>query len=165
MNGAVSSVLKYGHNPSHIYRDTKADIWEAGHRFPFIAKWPGQINNNTVSNETIFLVNIMATCAAITGVQLPKDSALDSYSLVDPLKQFGYIPPLRKDLINHSSNGMFAISQGEWNFIDGRGSGDWSKDGRDAKDLGQLYNLSTAPQETQNLYDTHPEKVQSIHNC
>ncbi len=163
MNGAVSSVLKYGHNPSHIYRGTKADIWEAGHRVPFIAKWPGQINNNTVSNEMISLVDIMATCAAITGVQLPKDSALDSYSLVGPLKQFGYMPPLRKDLINHSSNGMFAIRQGEWKFIDGRGSGGWSKDGRDAKAPGQLYNLSTDPQETQNLYDTHPEKAQSMH--
>ena len=43
MNGAVNSVRRFGHNPSHIYRGIKADIWEGGHHEPFLARWPGRI--------------------------------------------------------------------------------------------------------------------------
>ena len=34
--------------------------------------------------------------------------------------------PSRKTMINHSIEGMFAVRQGEWKFIDGRGPGGWS---------------------------------------
>ncbi len=37
MEGATSSVNKFGHYPSYIYRGIKSDIWEGGHRVPFIA--------------------------------------------------------------------------------------------------------------------------------
>src|SRR5699024_3237848 len=33
----------YGHTPTGEYRGQKADIWEGGHRVPFIASWPRNI--------------------------------------------------------------------------------------------------------------------------
>ena len=36
---------KSGHDPSYIFRGHKADIFEGGHRIPFIAKWPGKIKS------------------------------------------------------------------------------------------------------------------------
>jgi len=41
MSGKTRSVLRFGHNPSHIYRGIKADIRDGGHRVPLIARWPG----------------------------------------------------------------------------------------------------------------------------
>ena len=39
----IEEMTAKGHYPSYIYRGHKADIYEGGHRVPFIAKWPAQI--------------------------------------------------------------------------------------------------------------------------
>src|SRR5690606_23913103 len=42
-----------GHNPSYIYRGHKADIYEGGHRVPFVVSWPNRIPNGFRSPEII----------------------------------------------------------------------------------------------------------------
>ena len=51
-----------GHDPSAGFRGTKADIYEGGHRIPFIVKWPGNVKANSINNATICLTDFMATC-------------------------------------------------------------------------------------------------------
>ncbi|UCH93410.1 MAG: arylsulfatase [Candidatus Aminicenantes bacterium] len=63
MSGTVDSILRTGHNPNYIYRGLKTDIWEGGHRIPFIARWPGHIKPGQVSDELICLTDLLATCA------------------------------------------------------------------------------------------------------
>ncbi len=65
MVGEYNSVRESGHNPSYIFRGTKTDTWEGGHRVPFIARWPGLISSGTMSSETICLTDLMATFASI----------------------------------------------------------------------------------------------------
>ena len=54
-----------GHHPSYVFRGHKADIYEGGHRVPFIVRWPSEITEGSVCDETICLVDLLATCANI----------------------------------------------------------------------------------------------------
>jgi arylsulfatase A-like enzyme len=159
MSGPVSSVKRFGHNPSYIYRGTKADIWEGGHRIPFIASWPGKIKPGISSNETICLTDFFVTCAAILGEKLPENVGEDSFNILPALLSENYKTPIREAVVHHSIQGMFAIRQGEWKLIEGKGSGGWSKDGKEDPASGQLYNIVEDPGEKNNLYQNRPEIV------
>ena len=54
------------HYPSDIYRGHKADIYEGGHRVPFIARWDGMVDPGSISDQTICLVDLFATCAEVS---------------------------------------------------------------------------------------------------
>jgi arylsulfatase A-like enzyme len=43
----IDELERKGHFPSAVYRGYKADIWDGGHRIPFIACWPGGRSNHT----------------------------------------------------------------------------------------------------------------------
>lgn len=162
MSGPVSSVEKYGHDPSYIYRGTKADIWEGGHRIPFIAKWPGKIAEGSKSDEIICLTDFMATCAAMLNSPLPEEAAEDSYNLLPVLCGKNGDEPVRESVIHHSIHGMFSIRKGPWKLIDGQGSGGWSRIGIDDPAPGQLYHIVDDPDESDNLYEQLPEVVREL---
>ena len=37
-------LAEFGHDPSYVFRGHKADIFEGGHRVPFVARWPARVN-------------------------------------------------------------------------------------------------------------------------
>ncbi|WP_282775578.1 sulfatase family protein [Phaeodactylibacter xiamenensis] len=154
-----------GHQPSHIYRGHKADIYEGGHRVPFIAKWPAVIPSKSHSGTTICLTDLMATAAELTGQALPENAGEDSYSLV-PLfeQQPGY---QRTATVHHSIEGEFAIRQGDWKLALCPGSGGWSVPspldaGIDTLPPFQLFNLSDDPVEQNNLINQHAALADSL---
>jgi len=164
MVGEYSSVRKYGHNPSYIYRGTKTDTWEGGHRVPFITRWINTIDPGTSNNETICLSDLMATCAEIIGESLPDNAGEDSYSLLPLLKGKEYYGNFREATVHHSNSGNFAIRKGKWKLILCPGSGGLSNPrNKDALKNGlpfyQLYNLESDPGEKTNLCNQYPEKV------
>jgi len=60
INRATYSIIKeYGHYPNGDLRDIKADIWDGGHREPFIARWPGKIPAGTACDELICLTDLL----------------------------------------------------------------------------------------------------------
>jgi hypothetical protein len=107
----------------------------------------------------------MATVATITDYKLPTDSGEDSYNILDALRGKKLISPIREAIIHHSINGMFAIRQGRWKLVIGKGSGGWSKpragDLPDAP-AGQLYDMSQDIGERKNLYNENPEIVRRL---
>ncbi|MBN1909916.1 MAG: arylsulfatase [Pirellulales bacterium] len=157
---------KKGHDPSYIYRGHKADIWDGGHRVPFIVRWPGKVSAGTTSGQLVSLVDFMATCADITGTTLPEDAAEDSVSLLPVLlgKAAG---PVREALVHHSIQGKFSIRQGRWKLELCPGSGGWSEP-RDPKARKQglpsiqLYDISADPAERHNVQADHPDVVKSL---
>jgi arylsulfatase A-like enzyme len=157
-----------GHNPSYIYRGHKADIYEGGHRVPFIAKWPAIIKPGWVSDETISTADLMATCAEITGYNLRDNEGEDSYSLLPLFKSKMMDEPLREATVFHSINGSFAIRQGDWKLIMCPGSGGWSfprpsnTEVIDTLPPIQLYNLYVDPAESNNLQGEYPDKVAEL---
>ncbi len=155
------NVKEYGHQSNAGLRGTKADIWEGGHRVPFLAAWPGVIKPGGVSPRLIGLNDLMATCAGIVGTDLPVDAGEDSISFLPALRDPG--GATRVDMVLHSLQGDFGIRHGDWKLAVKRGSGGFSvprqiqpKDGEPA---GQLYNLRTDPRETRNVYNDHPDVV------
>ncbi|WP_250847179.1 sulfatase family protein [Aquisphaera insulae] len=168
-DNGCSPVAKYpellakGHDPSAGYRGTKADIFEGGHRVPFIVRWPGTVKPGTVSDQLVCLTDLFATCAEIVGTSLASSAAEDSISFLPILLGTGN-GAARTSIVHHSINGSFAIREGSWKLIFCPDSGGWSppRPGSDeAKGLPpvQLYDLSKDRAERRNLQAEHPEIV------
>lgn len=151
-----------GHNPSAWFRGTKADIFEGGHREPFIVKWPSKVAAGSTCDQTICTTDFMATCADILGLDLADDTAEDSFSMLPLLEDPGTKKYKREYTVNHSLNGSFALRQGKWKMIFCPGSGGWSEPRPNAKNIKelpkfQLYDLEEDPEEKNNLYEQEPK--------
>jgi arylsulfatase A-like enzyme len=153
---------RYAHRANAAWRGMKADIWEAGHRVPFLARWPGRIRPGATSDYLGCLTDLMATLAEILGVELPPEAAEDSFSMLGALVARREVKP-RPAVVLHSGEGMFAIREGPWKLIRGLGSGGFSEprqvEPKPGEAAGQLYHLGRDPGETVNLYEKHPETV------
>lgn len=166
MNGEVGSVKKYGHNPSKPWRGMKADIWEGGHRVPFIVSWPGMIPADMVNDQVICLTDLMATTAAMLDISTNKSMAEDSYDFSDFLLDKEVNSPVREAIVHHAIDGTFAIRKGNWKLILGKDSGGFSRnissENKPVETAGQLYQLNEDPAEQNNLYAQHPEIVEEL---
>lgn len=164
----AAHIREFGHQGNAWMRGTKADIWEGGHRVPFLVRWPGETPAGTVSHQLVDLTDLLATAAAIAGVELPAGAGPDSVSLVPALIDADPPTPVRDHTVHLSYRGVFAIRQGPWKLIpEHRGSGGFSQ----PRDLdpaieggppGQLYHLQDDPAETRNLYEQEPEVVERL---
>ena len=160
---AKFDILKQkGHEPSGVFRGHKADIFEGGHRVPFIAKWPMKIQPGSVSHQTICTTDLLATCSDILGKTLKDNQGEDSFSLVPLFSNETKNLHKRSYTIHHSINGSFAIRKGDFKFIFCPGSGGWSFPRSSKKETQglpkfQLYNLKEDPGEKINLYGKHPK--------
>ena len=158
---------RFGHASSGSLRGMKSDAWEAGHRMPFIVRWPGKIEKGSSSDQTICFTDLLATVADITGIDLPENAGPDSYSFYPVLKgiQTDHTP-IRPPVVMQSGNGSMMIRSGDWKLINQLGSGGFSKPSRvepgPGDPAGQLYNLADDPGETNNLYLEYPEIVKSL---
>ncbi len=172
----VTSVLNmrkdHQHDGARPWRGMKRDQWEGGHRVPFIARWPGKIKPGTTSDQTVCLTDVMATCAAVVGADLPQQAAEDSYNILPILLGEKPDGPVRQYTLHQTITLALAIRRGPWKYLDHKGSG-----GNDyrrphlrpyalpdtAPDApGQLYNLDDDPGETTNLYHKHPDIVKEL---
>jgi len=105
-----------GHLPSGPYRGHKGDIWEGGHRVPFMVRWPGHVEPATASDQLVCLNDIMATCASIVGAGLPDNAAEDSFDML-PVLLGTTQEPVCESLVHHDVKGNFAIRQGPWKLV------------------------------------------------
>ena len=151
----IDELLAKGHDPHHSLRGMKADVWDGGHRVPYVVRWPGVIKPGRVSDQIICHNNLMATCAEILGTRLPDDAGVDSFSILPVLRGDETTEPTHPFVIHHSISGRFAIRKGDWKFIAAKGSGGWTK-GDDGKPS-QLYHMASDRKESRNLVDQHPE--------
>jgi arylsulfatase A len=152
-----------GHDPSGVFRGHKADIYEGGHRIPFLVRWPGRIKPGARSSQTICLTDFMRTSAAILNVSLPENAAEDSVSILPALLGTDRAP-LREATVHHSINGSFSIRQGKWKLALCPGSGGWSSPRPGQQDtsqlpLVQLYDLEADIAEERNVQAEHPDVV------
>ena len=159
----VKKLEQQGHYPSADRRGYKADIFDGGHRIPFIARWPGRIQAGVTNDQLICLNDLMATCADIVGATLPDNAGEDSVSLLPAFQ--GRTAP--RVVVHHSINGSFAIRDGQWKLELCADSGGWSapKPGtKEARDLPpiQLYDLNRDIGERVNEYQQHPDVVERL---
>jgi len=172
----VTSVVNmrkdYGHDGARPWRGMKRDQWEGGHRTPFIVRWPGRIAPGTTTAQTVCLTDLMATCAAIVGADLPNDAAEDSFNFLPVLLGQQGDTPVRPYTLHETMSLALAIRKGKWKYLDHKGSGgnNYARGALKAYALpetdpdapGQLYDLEADPGETTNLYHKHPEIVAEL---
>ena len=157
------SLEKQGHFASADLRGYKADIWEGGHRVPFLVRWPGRIAAAATNTQLLCHTDLLATCAELLGANLPAAAGEDSVSFLPALLGTDRTP-LREAVVHHSIEGKFSIRQGSWKLILAPGSGGWGKPGdAAARSAGlpehQLYALDRDLAEAQNLAAANPAVV------
>jgi arylsulfatase A-like enzyme len=188
-NAGGQEAWKMGHRPNGKLLGFKFGAWEGGHRVPFIVKWPEKIKANTVSDQLICTIDLLASMADLVDVSLTSDMAIDSYNVLPALlgqsdheiRDHLILAPVKKENL--------AIRKGKWLFINAQGSGgydnkrdtEYVRGGPGAHLLtqqinsdiengefkkgappAQLYDLENDLSQTQNLFNEHPEIVENL---
>ena len=162
----IPKLIEKGHVPNGPWRGHKADIYEGGHRVPFLLRWPEKVQAGSESTKTICLTDCFATIAQVLGKKLAAEDGVDSFSFLNSAT--GKKADNRAPVIHHSINGSFAIRDGEWKLCVCPGSGGWSapRPNKATKDPSlhqvQLFNLNDDPKETSNLAVDQPERVKMM---
>jgi arylsulfatase A-like enzyme len=135
-----------GHYPSGPLRGYKFDVWEGGHRLPFIIRWPGVVKAGSVSDQLVHHADLLATLADIWQSPLPANAGEDSHSLLPILR--GKDQSVRETAISCSANGVPGLRVGSWKFIPAPEP--------------QLYDLATDLAESTNRAKEMPERVKEM---
>jgi arylsulfatase A-like enzyme len=167
---AWDRAVKYGHFSMGKFRGLKRDVWEGGHHVPFIVKWPGKIKAGSVSNELISQVDIMATIASISEINLPENAAPDSYDITPVLKGEKYESPIRAATIHNTYANKWGIRKGDWLYINSSSGGHREmpksfKELRGYKDFDTeaiLFNMKDDPEQQKNLFNEYPGKIKDL---
>ncbi len=153
-----------GHNPSYEFRGTKSDIYEGGHRVPYIMTWKGHIQPSK-TKQLVCTTDFFATVADVIGATYAENVAEDSYSHLAVTNIKSRLP-LRKSIVYHSVDGTFAYQKGDYKVVFGPGSGGWSypnkntkKEIYDALPKVQLYNVKDDVAEANNLEAKNPKLI------
>ncbi|MBI1311494.1 sulfatase-like hydrolase/transferase [bacterium] len=148
------------HKPAGPYRGGKYSIFEGGTRTPFITYWPGQIKSGE-SDELVCTIDLAASLASLTGVEMPADACLDSLDVSAAL--LGRDGAKGRDHLVQQDNGQggnFGLRVGQWKLQ--------RHDSRRARNVNlelvntpvaqyRLFDLSSDPGETQDVKAAHPE--------
>ena len=167
----IPNLIEQGHKPNGDWRGHKADIFEGGHRTPFLVRWPDKVKAGSTSDQTICTTDLFATIADVLDKSdsIPANAAEDSFSFLPAL--LGQAQATQRPFtIHHSINGSFAIRRGKWKLSLCPGSGGWSNPKPAAAKKNtklatvQLYNLEKDPAESTNLQAQRPKLVQKLVN-
>ncbi len=92
------------------FRGQKVDLYEGGHRVPFIASWPGRIPAGTVTGETAHSNDLAPTFARLADIDLAETDT-DGVDLAPLLFGGGVLPPR---LLYWRSRSYRAVRDGRW---------------------------------------------------
>jgi arylsulfatase A-like enzyme len=93
----------FGHNPSAGFRGHKADLFEGGHRVPFLVRWPAEVPAGSTCSRLVGQLDLLATLADILGQRLPSGAAEDSVSFLPQLRRGDRARAGREALVHHSN--------------------------------------------------------------
>lgn len=189
LNVTGQKAREAGHRSNGDLLGFKFDAWEGGHRVPFLARWPGQIEAGSTSDQLIGNVDLLATMSALTGVEPREGQGRDSVNVLPALTE-DPATPLRDHLVLAARKpSHLTLRQGPWVYIPARAGGGFSGrklgshgfggppailfSGNENSDLengkvradappAQLYNLRSDLPQTTNLYADYPEVVQAM---
>ncbi|MEM9258832.1 MAG: sulfatase/phosphatase domain-containing protein, partial [Bacteroidota bacterium] len=164
-NGGLvfQKTMATGHRPSDIYRGGKNQIYEGGHRVPFIVTWPGKIAAASTSNALLSGTDILRTLAEVTGQKLAPTQAMDSYSFLPLLQNSTEASPRKQLLLQGGTGREVIIREGDWKLII-----QYAKDGSNQpkalfdlsdnlteNDVGNLIESPQQQQRVERMYQTY----------
>jgi arylsulfatase A-like enzyme len=176
-NGPVwyaQDIEKFGHRAAGPWNGMKGALTEAGHRMPFIARWPGKVPAGSSCGELICFADMLATVASLLAEKLPNDAGEDSFDISPLMRGEKPAKPIRHGMV-HVNYGSYtlAIRAGDWKLIlpqwvyrvsDGTLEPDHIVEtkGKGPNSKFQLYNLRTDPSEATNLFVQEPGKAEEL---
>jgi len=153
-----------GHYPSYVFRGHKADIYEGGHRVPYIIKWPNRIRAGSVADQTVCLSDFTATVADLLDYTLTDAMAVDSFSNLSLWD--GQDAAVRESVIHQSCDGSLSLRKGDFKLIMCATGGGWGKvkalETYEGMPEFQIYNLNTDIGERHNVVAEFPEMFESM---
>jgi arylsulfatase A-like enzyme len=132
-----------------VLRGQKAEVYEGGHRVPFIARWPGKIKPGSVSEQTIMSMDLFPTFAEIAGISLSDEQPVDGVDLSGVLFQN---EKLTVRTLFWKMGDEVAVRKGPWKLV--------KIDDHPV----ELYNLKTDLSESYNVAGSKKDLVASLRN-
>ncbi len=165
---AYPRIQNHEHRSVGPLRGLKRDLWEGGHRVPFIVRWPGVVKAGAVSAAMTSQVDLMATFAAVTGARLPAGAAEDSHDLLPVWK--AQAPSPRRTMVHSTNPNGYAVRHDQWLLVATKTGAvtrvpPWFDPANNyaAHDQpGELYDLAKDLAQRENLYGKMPEKVSEL---
>lgn len=157
MPGAKDTYFSYGRNWANVsntpLREYKRFEYEGGVSTPLIAHWGGGIKRkNFINNMPCHIIDIMATCVDVAGVEYPKERRGVA---VTPMEGISLRGSFEREVagdrhIYFYHFGNRAVRDNEWKLVAKIG-GDW-----------ELYNINDDRPELHNLRAEKPEIAERL---
>ena len=162
----LDRLQSHGHFASANFRGLKGSLWEAGHRVPFLARWPEAIKAGTDSDQVICTTDLLATVAELHNAKLPDNAGEDSVSFLPALQGKTIPDNLERGIVHHSDSGLFAIRRGNWKVVFDKAGGTRRTNPKDLPvknpaDI-QLFDMKHDSVESTNLQEQRPEIVNEL---
>ncbi|WP_172594411.1 sulfatase [Mariniphaga sediminis] len=137
-------------------REGKGFLYEGGIRVPLIIKWPGKVGANTTCDVPVISDDIYPTIMEIIGKGVKPAKDIDGLSLIPVLR---HSKTLKREQLcwyypHYSPQAKmpgYAIRKGDFKLIEHY----------DPEKI-ELFNIKYDINESQNLADSHPEKVNEL---
>lgn len=154
--GAIKETYDDGTNalnalqpPNGALRGQKGNLYEGGHRVPFLARWPARIPAGKESSALIALVDLLPSFASLAGAQLPADASPDGVDLHGAISIAEGAKGRTQLVLQGNRPSPLALREGDWKLIETRAGS-------------ELYNLATDPAETRNVAASEPQRVAAL---
>ncbi len=140
-----------------LLREGKGSTWDGGMREPTLFWWPGTIEPGVVRDIGSTL-DLLPTCASLSGAELPEDLILDGYDISPAL--LGKGPSPREEMFFYRGEQVFAVRKGPFkaHFTTQSGYGDKPL----KHDPPALYHLEHDPSEKYDIAKDHPGVVAEL---
>ncbi len=150
------------HTPAGPLRGGKYSRFDGGTRLPFIVRYPHGARIGE-SHALVSQVDFTASFAALAGVTLPDNAAVDSLNTIDAL--FGTSDTGREELVTEGVQAKTLLRSGTWAFLPAMDGPRYS--GTTGNETGfshwdQLYDLSADVGQRRNVAREHPEVVAKL---
>lgn len=166
MAGPPDTWVAYGEDWANVsntpFRLYKHYVHEGGISTPLVVSWPRGIKaKNELRDQTGHLIDIMATCIDIAGLEYPEEYngheilPYEGKSLVPAFKN----KPVEREYLFWEHEGNRALRMGKWKLVS---KVEKFKVFTEEDDNWELYDMENDRSETVNLAGEYPEKVKEM---
>jgi arylsulfatase A-like enzyme len=151
-------------------RGQKGQLYEGGVRVPAFATWEGVVPAGRVVQAPLHIVDFYPTLLTLAGVSLDQPLPLDGRDAWPAITQEAASP--HEAILLNTTPSQGAIRVGDWKLIlngnradDGTEADEAPPAARKAARRGpsvELFHLARDPNETTNLAETHPDRVEAL---
>ncbi|MDF1852245.1 MAG: sulfatase-like hydrolase/transferase [Verrucomicrobiales bacterium] len=142
-------------------RGRKGSVYEGGHKVPFVAWWPGQIEAGTESVVPGITLDVMPTLLSLAEVELPAGRPLDGVDLSPVLLEQESLPerPFFWASMSNNGNRSEAMREGPWKLVVTHPK---AKPGTFENERTFLFRLDLDPKEEMDLSEQEPERTAAM---